>query len=136
MLFISRYESRQEATQLEYDYPPNPKPREEKNSINRPRPIFQLFGVYCTMYSWLTLAASATGVMARESTDAPSYGSLGLAVRPRAMFPWLLRIEEGQGYVCVRVLVRVRVRICKCRCRCVRVLIYIYMSMIDVCIHI
>ena len=33
---------------LEYDYPLTPKPREAgKPSLNRPRPIFQLFGGYC-----------------------------------------------------------------------------------------
>ena len=39
-----------EAKKLEYDCPPTPKPTEEGKPacrIHRPRPIFQLFGVYC-----------------------------------------------------------------------------------------
>ena len=66
-----------DARKLEYDCPPTPKPRKEGKQ-KHPRPRFQLFGVYCTL--WLSEP---------ELLKSLGWDPLGWAQTPAPQVPWL-----------------------------------------------
>ena len=62
-----------EARRLENDCPPTPKPREaRKQSLNPPRPIFQLFGVHCNSIPWTSTSPKTSYSRTFESNTTSS----------------------------------------------------------------